>query len=91
MNARALSKLAALSLLLVSSSGTLPTVRAAAQTMDTAKIEQLTGVKGKLNDKEGAFKVAVPRSDLNITVAGVRITPPMGLSSWPAKRRHHVG
>jgi len=84
MNARALSKIAALSLLLVSSSGTLPTVRAAARTIDTAKIEQLTGVKGKLNDKEGVFKVAVPRSDLKVTVAGVRITPPMGLSSWAA-------
>jgi hypothetical protein len=84
MNARVLSKIAALSLLLASSSGTLPTVWAAAQTIDTAKIEQLTGVKGKLNDKEGVFKVAVPRSDLKVTVAGVRMTPPMGLSSWTA-------
>ncbi len=84
MNARALSKIAALSLLLVSSSGTLPTVRAAAQTIDTAKIERLTGVKGKLNDKEGVFRLAVPRSDLKVTVAGVRMTPPMGLSSWAA-------
>ncbi|MGH8509314.1 MAG: DUF1259 domain-containing protein [Gammaproteobacteria bacterium] len=84
MNARVLSKIAALSLTLASSSGALPTAWAAAQTIDTAKIEQLTGVKGKLNDKEGVFKVAVPRSDLRVTGAGARMTPPMGLSSWAA-------
>jgi hypothetical protein len=62
----------------------VPLARAATPTLDTAKIEQLTGVKGKLNDEEGVFKVAAPRSDLNVTVAGVRMTPPMGLTSWAA-------
>ncbi len=52
--------------------------------LDTAKIERLTGVKGQLNAKEGVLKVNVPRSDLNITVAGVKLTPPMGLTSWAA-------
>jgi len=51
---------------------------------DAAKIEQLTGVKGELNEKEGVFKVTVPRSDLKITVAGVKMTPPMGLASYAA-------
>ena len=62
---------------------------AAAQTahLDTAKIEELTGAKGKLDEKEGAFKVAVPRSDLSVTAAGVRLTPPMGLTSWAAFKR----
>jgi hypothetical protein len=53
-------------------------------TLDTAKIEELTGAKGKLDEKEGAFKVSVPRSDLAVTAAGVRLTPPMGLTSWAA-------
>jgi len=34
---------------------------------DTAKIEELTGAKGALNEKEGVFKVSVPRSDLAVT------------------------
>lgn len=45
MNARTLSnELAALILLLVSNSWTIPTAWAATQTVDTAKIEQLTGL-----------------------------------------------
>src|SRR5437870_5430853 len=52
--------------------------------LDTAKIEQLTGVKGELSEKEGVFKVTVPRSDLKVTVAGVKMTPPMGLASYAA-------
>ena len=52
--------------------------------LDTAKIEELTGAKGKLDEKEGAFKVAVPRSDLAVTAAGVRLTPALGLTSWAA-------
>ena len=38
-------------------------VVAAAPALDTAQIEQLTGAKGKLDEKEGVFKVSVPRSD----------------------------
>lgn len=56
----------------------------AAGKIDTARIEQLTGAKGQLNEKEGVFKVNVPRTDLNVTVAGVKMTPPMGLTSWAA-------
>ena len=52
--------------------------------LDTAAIERLTGMKGELSEKEGVFKVSVPRSDLDITVAGVRMTPPLGLTSWAA-------
>lgn len=54
---------------------------AADTALDTVKIEQLTGVKGELNDKEGVFKVSVPRTDLAVTAAGVKLTPPMGLTS----------
>src|SRR5882762_4524674 len=54
---------------------------------DTAKIEELTGAKGKLDEKEGVFKVSVPRSDLSVTAAGVKLTPPMGLTTWAAFKR----
>jgi hypothetical protein len=37
-----------------------------------------------MDEKEGAFKVSVPRSDLSVTAAGVRMTPPLGLTSWAA-------
>jgi hypothetical protein len=56
----------------------------AAEKLDTAKIEQLTGAKGQLNEKEGVFKVNVPRADLNVIAGGVKMTPPMGLTSWAA-------
>ena len=55
--------------------------------LDTASIEQLTGAKGKLDEKEGVFKVSLPRSDLAISTAGARMTPPMGLTCWAAFKR----
>ncbi len=54
---------------------------------DTAKIEELAGAKGSYNEKEGVFKVSMPRNDLSITAAGVRLTPPMGLTSWVAFKK----
>src|SRR5262245_40578515 len=62
----------------------MPWSLAAGTRLDTATIEQLTGVKGELNEKEAVFKVSVPRSDLDVTVAGVKMTPPLGLTSWAA-------
>jgi len=59
-------------------------IAVAQEKLDTAKIEQLTGVKGELNTQEGVFKVSVPRTDLAVTTAGVKMTPPMGLTSWAA-------
>ena len=35
----------------------------AAAPLDNARIEPLTGAKGTLDEKEGVFKVSVPRSD----------------------------
>ena len=52
--------------------------------LNTALIEQLTGLKGKLNDKENVFRVTHPRNDLNVTAAGVTITPPFGTTAWAA-------
>jgi hypothetical protein len=55
--------------------------------LDTARIEQLTGAKGQLDARENVFKVTVPRSDLQITVGGVKLAAPMGLASWAAFKR----
>ena len=55
--------------------------------LDTVRIEALTGAKGALDEKEGVFRVSVPRTDLAVTAAGVRMTPPMGLTSWAAFKR----
>ena len=57
--------------------------------LDTARIEALTAAKGKLDEKEGTFKVSVPRTDLDVRAVGVKITPPMGLTSWAAFK--HIG
>jgi hypothetical protein len=65
-----------------------PAPRPAAGGLDTARIEELTGAKGKLDaQEEGVFKVSFPRNDLTVTAAGVRLTPPMGLTSWAAFKK----
>jgi hypothetical protein len=55
--------------------------------IDTAAIERLTGAKGQFDEKEAVFKVSVPRKDLSVVIAGVKMTPPMGLTSWAAFKR----
>jgi len=54
---------------------------------DGARIEQLTGAKGAMDDKEGVFKVSLPRTDLKVEAVGVHLTPPMGLTCWAAFKR----
>jgi hypothetical protein len=58
--------------------------RAADAPLDTAIIERLTGQNGALDAKEGVFKVSLPRKDIAATIAGVRATPPLGLTAWAA-------
>lgn len=65
----------------------LPAAGKGAPSLNTQRIEELTGAKGALDGPSGVFKVSVPRSDLGIRAAGVRITPPMGLTSWAAFQR----
>lgn len=60
---------------------------AAAPALDGARIEKLTGAKGQLDAKEGVFKVSAPRTDLAVTVAGVKLVPAQGLTSWAAFTR----
>jgi hypothetical protein len=54
----------------------------AAAGLDTAKIDQITGLKGKLNEKEGVYKVTFPRDDVKVTVDGWAMPPFMGLGTW---------
>lgn len=56
----------------------------AGDALDTTKIEQITGLKGTLNESEGVFKVTSPRSDVKVAVDGYTIPPFMGLTSWAA-------
>src|SRR3989454_3517439 len=52
--------------------------------LNTARIDQLTGLKGKLNEKEGVYKVTFPRSDVKVVVDGWAMPPFMGLGTWAA-------
>ncbi len=57
---------------------------ATAADLDTAKIDELTGLKGKLNQQEGVYKITFPRAAVPITVDGWRMPPFMGLGTWAA-------
>src|SRR6266403_1958672 len=52
--------------------------------LDTAKIDQLTGLKGKMNQAEGVYKVTFPRDDVKVAVAGWTMPPFVGLGTWAA-------
>jgi hypothetical protein len=52
--------------------------------LDTSKIDQITGLKGKLNEKEGVYKVTFPRADMKVAVDGWTMPPFMGLGTWAA-------
>ena len=55
-----------------------------AAALDTAKIDQITGLKGKMNEKEGVYKVTSPRDDVKVLVDGWTMPPFMGLGTWAA-------
>lgn len=57
---------------------------AGAAGLDGAKIDQLTGLKGKLNEKEGVYRVTFPRADAKVAVDGWTMPPFMGLGTWAA-------
>ncbi len=52
--------------------------------LNTARIDELTGLKGKMNEKEGVYKVTFPRADVKIVVDGWSMPPFMGLGTWAA-------
>jgi hypothetical protein len=62
-----------------------------AAALDTAKIDQITGLKGKMNDKEGVYKVTFPRNDVKVVVDGWTMPPFMGLGTWAAFTETQTG
>jgi hypothetical protein len=59
---------------------TLPGLVSAAS-LNTARIDELTGLKGKFNEKEGVYKVTFPRDDVKTVVDGWTMPPFMGLGN----------
>lgn len=59
--------------------------------IDTAQIEQITGMKGTYSAKENVFKVTKPRNDVKIQVDEWAMPPFMGLTSWAAFTPGHHG
>ncbi len=53
-------------------------------TLDPAKIDEITGLKGKFNEKEGVYRVSFPRADVKVAVDGWTMPPFMGLGTWAA-------
>src|SRR5881628_2408484 len=52
--------------------------------LETARIDELTGHKGKMNEKEGVYRVTFPRDDVKVVVDGWKMPPFMGLGTWAA-------
>jgi hypothetical protein len=68
-----------------------PTVAQAPPELDTAGIEQATGLKGQYIAEEKVFKVSKPRTDIKIQVDQWIMPPFMGLGSWAAFAPAHDG
>src|SRR5437016_3380011 len=52
--------------------------------LETARIDELTGLKGKMSEKEGVYRVTFPRDDVKVVVDGWTMPPFMGLGTWAA-------
>ena len=50
--------------------------------LNTARIDELTGLKGKMNEKEGVYRVTFPRTDVKVAVEGWTMPAFMGLGTW---------
>src|SRR5438093_12852697 len=59
--------------------------------LNTARIDELTGLKGKMNEKEGVYKVTFPRDDVKVVVDGWTMPPFMGLGTWAAFKEAKAG
>lgn len=58
----------------------------ASAALDAKRIESIVGLAPY--EKAGELKVSIPQQDLDVSVDGFRITPPMGLTSWVAFTPH---
>src|SRR3989440_4491143 len=88
---RAKMLLATVVLAAASLSFAIPRVLGQAAKLDTAAIEQATGLKGQLIADENVFKVTKPRTDVKIQVDQWAMPPFMGLGSWAAFTPAHGG
>ena len=70
--------------LLIASISLIAVASLFAADFDTARIDELTGLKGKMTEKEGVYKVTFPRDDVKIAVEGWTMPPFMGLGTWAA-------
>jgi hypothetical protein len=59
--------------------------------LNAARIDELTGLKGKMNEKEGVYKVTLPRDDVKVVVDGWTMPPFMGLGTWAAFKESNTG
>jgi Domain of Unknown Function (DUF1259) len=59
--------------------------------LDTAGIEQASGLKGQAIAEEKVFKIGKPRTDVKIQVDQWSMPPFMGLGSWAAFTPGHGG
>src|SRR5262245_45539782 len=59
--------------------------------LDTAAIEEATGLKGQLIKEKNVFKVTKPRTDVKVAVDRWTMRPFMGLGSWAAFKPTHGG
>jgi len=78
------SKTTATCWLLMASISLIAIARSFAADLDTGRIDELTGLKGKMNEKEGVYKVTFPRDDVKVVVDGRTMPPFMGLGTWAA-------
>jgi Domain of Unknown Function (DUF1259) len=61
-----------------------PALAQTAGSLDTTKIEQMSGLKGTLIAEENVFRIGKPRNDVKIVVDDWTMPPFMGLGSWAA-------
>src|SRR5258706_12617996 len=61
-----------------------PAVSGADAALDTGRIEQLTGLKGTLNQQEGGLKVNFPRKHFQPIIAGNLQITDQGVAAWAA-------
>ena len=59
--------------------------------LDTAAIEQSSGLKGQIIAEENVFKIGKPRTDVKIPIDQWAMPPFMGLGSWAAFTPAHGG
>ena len=72
---------------LLSIASTLLAAPSLAAELNFARIDEITGLKGKLNEQEGVYRVTFPRADVPVTVEGWKMPPFMGLGTWAAFTR----